>query len=155
MWHLYSNFLTNKICKYVNIRRSAFLYKLLMCTIGVIYGPPFINKLRSRISSLEADHGRIDDHSRASTYLGAWFLVDLIGLNDWSPEEDPRCSGYEVSWLELFDFPCMVGRVRRDSRLGLDFSYFSGQISRLGLVSVSKNHSTEVSVLSRSRKIIS
>ena len=39
-------------------------------------------------------------------------------------------------------------RVRRDSRLGLDFSYFSVQISRLGLVSVSENHFTEVSVSS-------
>ena len=46
----------------------------------------------------------------------------------------------------------MKSRVRRDSRLGLDFSYFSVQISRLGLVSVSENHFTEVSVSSRSRK---
>ena len=48
--------------------------------------------------------------------------------------------------LEVFS------RVRRDSRLGLDFSYFSVQISRLGLVSVSENHFTEVSVSSRSQK---
>ena len=45
-------------------------------------------------------------------------------------------------------------RVRRDSRLGLDFSYFTVQISRLGLVLVSKSHFTEFSVSSRSRKII-
>ena len=45
-------------------------------------------------------------------------------------------------------------RVRRDSCLGLNFSYFSVQISRLGLVLVSKHHFMEFSVSSRSRKII-
>ena len=43
-------------------------------------------------------------------------------------------------------------RVRRDSRLGLDFTYFLVEISRLGIVSVSRNHFTEFSVSSRSRK---
>ena len=43
-------------------------------------------------------------------------------------------------------------RVRRDSRLGLDFSHFSVHISHLGLVSVSKNHVTDFSVSSRSQK---
>ena len=44
------------------------------------------------------------------------------------------------------------GRVRRDSRLDLNFSRFLVQISRLGLVLVSENHLTKVSVLSRSQK---
>ena len=58
----------------------------------------------------------------------------------------------KVSGLDQQSDVC--SRVRRDSRLGLDFSYFSVQISRLGLVSVSKKLFTKVSVLSRSRKII-
>ena len=40
------------------------------------------------------------------------------------------------------------------SRLGLEMSEKKSKISRLGLVSVSKNHFKEVSVSSRSRKII-
>ena len=49
-------------------------------------------------------------------------------------------------------FICIHFRVRRDSRLCLNFSYLSVHISRLGLVSVSENHFTEVSVLSLARK---
>ena len=65
----------------------------------------------------------------------------LIKITDWS-----RVSIY---WVDSI---WMWSRVRQDSRLGLDFSYFSVQISRLGLVLVSKNHFTEFSVSSRSRK---
>ena len=65
-----------------------------------------------------------------------------------------------LSWNFLFlesyftEFTCYQIRVRRDYRLGLDFSYFSVQISRLGLVSVSKSDVWEFSVSSRSRKTI-
>ena len=65
------------------------------------------------------------------------------------PALDPRRShnfplnGFTITPLLFF---AAQARVRRDSRLGLDFSYFSVQISGLGLVSVSENHFTEVSV---------
>ena len=65
-----------------------------------------------------------------------------------------RKEGHISFWycLTTTHVECSYSRVRRDSRLGLDFSYFSFQISRLGLVSDSENHFTEVSVSSLSRK---
>ena len=54
--------------------------------------------------------------------------------------------------FHTFSFLRLLHRVRHDSRLGLDLSYFLVQISRLGLLLVSESHFVEVSVLSRSRK---
>ena len=53
--------------------------------------------------------------------------------------------------FHTFSFLRLLHRVRRDSCLGLDLSYFLVQISRLGLLLVPENHFVEVSVSSRSQ----
>ena len=44
--------------------------------------PPPIELLISLISAGDADQGRRDDHSMLSTYLGAGFLVERVGLDE-------------------------------------------------------------------------
>ena len=51
----------------------------------------------------------------------------------WGSQEAPKKAHNENAEEDLRQQLLMCNRVRRDSRLGLDFLYFSVQISRLGL----------------------